>query len=146
MAHFFTISLRRLAKDRFYTAISVLSLALGISGALVISLYLISELSYDHHHENHERIYRVTTVFSGLSIVNSGYEIGPLLAAANPQFENYVRIREAPEEVNEANNEPEDRHDKCDHFDRSLRVLHHNDTESNADDASEYHQPPVLRI
>ncbi|PCH60735.1 MAG: hypothetical protein COC19_05485 [SAR86 cluster bacterium] len=97
MAHFFTISLRRLAKDRFYTAISILSLALGISCALIISLYIISELSFDHHHKNHQRIYRVTTEFSGFKIVNSGYEIGPLLAAQNPQFENYVRIREAYE-------------------------------------------------
>lgn len=111
MAHFFTISLRRLAKDRFYSAISILSLALGISCALIISLYLISELTFDHHHKNHERIYRVTTEFTGLNIVNSGYEIGPMLAVENPQFENFVRIREAYEsefELLEVSNNWED--------------------------------------
>lgn len=54
-----TIALRNLRKQRFYTFINVLGLAVGISACLVIMLYVNNELSYDRHHADADRIYRV---------------------------------------------------------------------------------------
>ena len=64
MGHFFKISIRRLIKDRFYTVICIVSLALGIACSLTIALYLYSELTFDHYHENHQRIYRINADLS----------------------------------------------------------------------------------
>ena len=57
--NYMTIALRNLRKHSFYTAINVLGLAIGIASCLLIVLYINQELSYDRHHENYDRIYRV---------------------------------------------------------------------------------------
>src|SRR5690606_18932378 len=71
-------------------------LAVSFSCFLVIFLYLRSELTYDEHFKDHDRIYRLT---SELEIAGNrtrhatvGSMIGPLLAQDYPQFEDYVRL------------------------------------------------------
>ena len=58
---YFLIAIRRLWRDNTYAAICILSLAIGIASLLVISNFLWFELSYDRHHVNHGRLYRVHT-------------------------------------------------------------------------------------
>jgi len=50
---------RSLYKNKGFTAINILGLALGLTTCLLIVLYVVDELSYDHYNVNHERIYRV---------------------------------------------------------------------------------------
>ena len=95
MMNFLIITCRRLAKEKFYALVCVLSLALGFASSILISLYLLSELSFDFYHENHERIYRINTGVASIKISGSGYEVGPLLVRDNPQFLESVRFREA---------------------------------------------------
>jgi len=52
-------AIRRMARDRAYTAVTVLGLAAGIACALLVSLYVRYELSFDAHHANADRVYRV---------------------------------------------------------------------------------------
>lgn len=59
LRNYFTIALRNLRKHSFYTAINVLGLAVGIASCLVIVAYISNELSYDKHHADADRIYRV---------------------------------------------------------------------------------------
>ncbi|WP_165779171.1 ABC transporter permease [Rhodohalobacter barkolensis] len=40
--------------------VNLIGLAIGVSGCLLIGMYVIGELSYDQYHDNKERIYRVT--------------------------------------------------------------------------------------
>lgn len=93
--NFLIITCRRLAREKFYALVCILSLALGFASSILISLFLISELSFDLYHQNHDRIYRVISNFADLEIPNSGYEIGPLLVRDNPQFLESVRFRRA---------------------------------------------------
>lgn len=51
--------LRNLFKNKWFTIINIAGLATGIGSILFISLYVISELSYDRHFTDSERIYRV---------------------------------------------------------------------------------------
>ncbi len=95
---FLIITWRRLLKERLYAAVCVLSLALGIAGSILISIYLYSELTFDHYHENHERIYRVTSEFVGTELAMTGFEIGPLVVNDNPQYLDYVRFRGSEED------------------------------------------------
>src|SRR5690606_2532075 len=94
---FITIAWRRLRREKLYALICIFSLSLGIAGSLLISLYLFSELTFDHYHERHERIYRVSTEFGDTRIAQSGFEIGPLVVADHPQYLDFVRFKEAPE-------------------------------------------------
>ena len=50
---------RSLRKNKGFTAINVLGLALGLATCLLIVFYVVDELSYDRYNVNASRIYRV---------------------------------------------------------------------------------------
>ena len=50
---------RNLLKYKFYSFINILGLAIGISGFILIILYVSNELSYDKFNKDYERIYRI---------------------------------------------------------------------------------------
>lgn len=54
---------RVLTKNKFYALLNIFGLAIGLSVAIIILLYVQSDLSYDTHHEKHEQIYRVESQF-----------------------------------------------------------------------------------
>lgn len=59
LKNYLTIAFRNLNKYRFYTGINVFGLAVGVAASLIITLYVIHELSYDRYNEKADRIYRV---------------------------------------------------------------------------------------
>ncbi len=58
---YFTIGWRNLLKSKTHSFINIGGLAVGIASCLLISLYIIDELSYDQYHTNADRIQRVVT-------------------------------------------------------------------------------------
>lgn len=61
LRNYITIALRNLRKHRFYTFINVAGLAVGIASCMIITLYIVHELSYDRHFANADRVYRVNS-------------------------------------------------------------------------------------
>lgn len=57
--NYLKISLRNLLKNKYYSLINILGLALGITCVFLIIQYLRRELAYDKFHEGSENIYRV---------------------------------------------------------------------------------------
>ena len=57
--NYLTVAVRHLNRQKGYSFINVMSLALGIACALLILLYIRDELSYDRYHEKADRIFRV---------------------------------------------------------------------------------------
>ena len=95
---YITIALRKLSRERTYVLINILSLALGIASFIILALYLRSELTYDLHHVNHDRIYRLVARFEragqpGDNFAVSQHGIGPLFVKDFPQVGQYVRFR-----------------------------------------------------
>src|SRR5580658_7033913 len=70
----FRIAWRIIGRNRLYTLISVLSLALGICGCIVIWLVAHYEYSFDRWHPDVNRIYRV----GNLQYQKSSYIIPPM--------------------------------------------------------------------
>ncbi len=56
-------SLRHLSRQKLNSTLHVVGLTLGISVCLLIGLFLRYELSFDSHHKNGKRIYRVNSVW-----------------------------------------------------------------------------------
>ncbi|PKD42742.1 hypothetical protein CWD77_15200 [Rhodohalobacter barkolensis] len=54
------IAFRNWKRSPFFSMVNLIGLAIGVSGCLLIGMYVIGELSYDQYHDNKERIYRVT--------------------------------------------------------------------------------------
>ena len=57
--HYLKTALRNLYKQRFYAALNILGLALGLACCLMILLYVQDELSFDRFHDKSDRIYRL---------------------------------------------------------------------------------------
>jgi putative ABC transport system permease protein len=53
------MALRQLRKEKVYSFITISGLALGLACVLCILLFVSDELSYDQHHANKDRIFRV---------------------------------------------------------------------------------------
>jgi len=60
--NYFKIACRNLVRNPVYSVINVLGLALGISGCILLSLYVRDDFSYDQHHARAEDVYRVVTL------------------------------------------------------------------------------------
>ena len=54
------IALRNLLKNTGYAVINIIGLAIGITSALIITLWVMDELSYDKFHKNSKNIYRIS--------------------------------------------------------------------------------------
>ena len=57
--NYLKIAWRSLKKQPFFTFLNTFGLAVGIAGALLISLYIYDELSYDKMFKDADRIYRI---------------------------------------------------------------------------------------
>lgn len=57
--NYFKIAIRTLLKYKGYTAINVLGLAVGITGVILMMLFVRNEFSYDKFHGKSDRIYRL---------------------------------------------------------------------------------------
>lgn len=59
LKNYFKIALRNLLKNKVFSFINILGLAIGIAACLLILQYVQWELSYDDFHANKENLYRV---------------------------------------------------------------------------------------
>ena len=55
----FKIAFRQIKKQKFFSAVNILGLAIGVTCCLMITLFIRDELSYDSHHPNVENTYRL---------------------------------------------------------------------------------------
>jgi len=90
-------TLRALCRDWAYTVINIVGLAIGMACCILLGVYLYNELTYDQHHENHDRVYRVAIEFTidgraNRFALSSAY-LGPVISANYPEIEAFVRIQ-----------------------------------------------------
>ncbi len=57
--NYFLVTVRNLKKNRTYSLINIIGLAVGMTAFILIAAYVQYELSFDKHFENADRIYRV---------------------------------------------------------------------------------------
>src|SRR5215469_8585286 len=89
---------RSLMKNRGFTFINVMGLALGLATCLLIVFFVFDELSYDKYNAKADRIFRINydIKFGG---AQNTYALAPAPAAAAlkadfPEIEQVVRFRE----------------------------------------------------
>ena len=96
--NYFKIAWRNLKNQPFFTSINVFGLAISIAGALLISLYIYDELSYNKMFADAERIYRVDAnlKFGGAAHIVAKAPAPMAKAITNdcPQVEMVTRIRD----------------------------------------------------
>lgn len=94
--NYLKIAWRSLLKNKGFSIINIVGLAIGLSCFLLIALYVVDELSYDRFYPNADRIYRVDAdiKFGGnqLDLCVNSDPMGPTLKKDYPQVEEYTRI------------------------------------------------------
>jgi putative ABC transport system permease protein len=97
--NYIKIAIRSLRKNKGFTTINILGLALGLATCLLIVLYVADELSYDRYNDKAGRIYRVNEDLKlGDNSVKYAVCMAPLakiLTAEYPYVENATRIKNA---------------------------------------------------
>ncbi|WP_431214243.1 ABC transporter permease [Puia sp. P3] len=58
-SNYFKTALRNLWKNKGFSAINIVGLAIGLSTCLLILIFVMDETGYDKYNENADRIYRL---------------------------------------------------------------------------------------
>ena len=99
--NYLKIAFRNLIKSKAFSFINITGLAIGLSGFILISLYIRQELSYEDFNKKADRIYRPVEIQRPalLPEQNVAVTMGPLAAALKndfPEIESAGRIMPAP--------------------------------------------------
>lgn len=96
LKNFFKIAFRNILRDKYFTFINVVGLAIGLASGLLIFSYVIHELSYDNFHPDADRLYRVdqTNIWDprGGIMGSTGLPLAHVLVKDYPEIELSLRI------------------------------------------------------
>ncbi|MFP4023033.1 MAG: ABC transporter permease [Thiohalospira sp.] len=90
--NYLKIASRNLVRYKFYTAINLTGLAIGLASVIMLLTYIFHELSFDTYYDEYQKIYRVISKNkSGNSVSNyptTVYEIASEVKKAFPNVDN----------------------------------------------------------
>jgi putative ABC transport system permease protein len=92
------LALRVFTKNKNYFLLNLVNLTLGIVCGVIVLLYLQNYITFDKHHINHSRIYRVgyeftTSAGKSMKKAKSSEKIGAMFQDECPEVQSYVRLR-----------------------------------------------------
>jgi putative ABC transport system permease protein len=96
--NYLKIALRSLSRQKGYSAINIIGLAVGMACCLVLALFVREEMSFDKDTPNLERIYRITPTItrksegSSTQMCNTQFPLAAALKAEMPEVERAVRL------------------------------------------------------
>ena len=89
--NYLTIAVRNLYRFKLYSFINIFGLAVGISFFTLLLLLIRHELSYDNHHENADKIYRITKFVERNGVAEKAASVPfPFGPSAKKYFPEYV--------------------------------------------------------
>ncbi len=93
----FKIAWRNILRNKLYTFINLIGLAIGFSSCLLIVLFVTDEISYDRYFVNSDRTFRLVGDYvqggdSKTSSALTQYQLAPNLKEAFPEIEKITRI------------------------------------------------------
>src|SRR5687768_16599858 len=99
LKNYFTSMLRYIARNKAFTFINVLGLAIGMTACMLIIQYMMHEFSYDDFQVNKDHIFRLQQDRYDKSALSTRQAsgcagIGPALKANYPEVKYMVRMKE----------------------------------------------------
>jgi putative ABC transport system permease protein len=100
LRNYLKIALRNLLRNKAYSTINIFGLALGVGSCLLLTLYILDELSYDRHHHRLGDLYRITTHFQSErgfdKLPTASPPIAGTLKDEIPEIETFARVINPP--------------------------------------------------
>jgi putative ABC transport system permease protein len=98
--NYLKIAVRNLVRNKLYSLINIVGLALGVACCLLLALYIQNELSVDKHHRNLENLYRIVTRFEtdrGIDrLGTTSPPIAPVMMEEIAEIESAARVLNPP--------------------------------------------------
>ncbi len=110
MLNYFSTTFRTINRNRLYSFLNIIGLALGMSAFLFIVQYVMYEKSYDRFHANYKDLYRIAysySYFKNDSKTTSAAippRIAPFMKENMPEVKTFARARPYPGLVISYNN------------------------------------------
>ncbi|WP_207512756.1 ABC transporter permease [Longitalea luteola] len=91
---YITIALRNITRNKVYSAINIVGLAIGMAACFFIFLYVRFEKSYDRFHKNADRLYRISMSYYGSAkgLATTHPAVGPAMKADFPEVVEFARL------------------------------------------------------
>ena len=87
ISNYFKIAWRNLKKNKIFSFINVIGLAIGLTCCLLISMYIYEELNYDAHQKLGDRLYQLGTRSKNNGVeMLSGHTPAPMVPAMQQEF------------------------------------------------------------
>ena len=111
LKNYFKIAWRNAMRQKGYSVINILGLAIGIAACMLILQYVSFELSFENFHANKDRIYRVKQDRYDNGKLSTewaagAFAVGKSFKDAIPEIENYVNVVKNNNVVATINNQP----------------------------------------
>src|SRR5688572_13305752 len=101
--NYFKIAWRNLVRNKTYSAINIIGLAIGLAVCMLIVLYIGHEYSYDKFHGNADRIFflksKIKIGNDSLYLTNLPYSVAPSLQKSEPSVESFLRLMQEREVI-----------------------------------------------
>ena len=101
--NYFKIAWRNLWKNKLFSFINIVGLAVGVTCCVLIFLYVQNQLSFDKYNVNADRIYRMSSTIIQENKVESFAPSSPVtsqkIQSAFPEVEKIVRLTFAKKPV-----------------------------------------------
>jgi putative ABC transport system permease protein len=101
--NYFKIAIRNLGKNKTFSFINIIGLAIGLTCFVFIAIFVFNELSFDRYPTDAKDIYRVQLSVTGNGDVavypNVDYAVGEGMKDAFPEIKDYTRLSPASDFV-----------------------------------------------
>lgn len=90
-------AIKILVRNKFFSSINIIGLALGITASLLILMYVVNELSYESFQKNKHRIYRIALEWGSegnkMKFAGCMPAVAPAINSQLPEVEIAVRLK-----------------------------------------------------
>lgn len=90
------IAFRNIKRQKAFSVLHIMGLSLGLASCLIISFYILEELSFDKFHSNADRIYRINQTFiwgdEDALFGSTGPAVKQAIQSEVPEFEAMTRV------------------------------------------------------
>jgi len=105
--NFLKTAIRNLIRNKTFSLINIIGLAIGLAASIIIAMWVFDELSFDEFHEYSDRIYRVERdiVFQGQAYVVpvTGAIYGETILKDYPEVTDMIRVDGATLSIEDKN-------------------------------------------
>ena len=101
LKNYFRIALRNILKNKVFSTINILGLAVGMAVTLLIGMWIWDEISFNHYHKNHERLGEIVSIetFNG-ETTSEEFSSVPIAAALRYKYPDEIKLSSLTRELN----------------------------------------------